>query len=160
MDFTKFWNFKTHRKPQPPNLTTVPPTMPFFKVLFNQLSWDLNLLKQNIQESLWQHIGVSGGSFPGESNYIFVHIPGVPGLLVEETRQPHELILHRASRVCPLPKSEGDAKEQVFMIKSPVLENFQFLDENYVRSGSEQKTLSISQTSEMLWLLVQDILQA
>ncbi|NBX18731.1 MAG: hypothetical protein EBR09_15365 [Proteobacteria bacterium] len=87
----------------------------------------------------------------GKSPYVFLRIPGHPGLLLEPL-SADELALLQATEARPFQRRwNGDMSSQVVFVRKPTpLATYKALEEDIVRNVSTQKTFSGTQFFEHL----------
>ncbi|APJ03842.1 hypothetical protein [Silvanigrella aquatica] len=145
----------------------------FFSSLQNQLEKDLLFIRSQKdlgKEFFFSQVKISHGLISPKANtkdkdfkdgksYLFMHIPGEAGFLIEPNINFELFHMYRASKVHQhLGNGNLDTPPAPFFIlKSKSISEFKLIDENYVRVVENGKTLSVAQMSEMLLLLADSI---
>jgi hypothetical protein len=145
----------------------------FFTHLISQLEKDLLFIRSQTelpQFSFFNRIRVLHGNIDdnikkisrdieSEKSYLFLQLPNTAGFLIEEDKQTQSYKMYRATKVNPILNSDlgVQIRPELFVLKSPELEEFKILDESFVRTTISDKTLSIPQMSEMLLLLAESV---
>lgn len=145
----------------------------FFSALKKQIENDLLFLRSQKdlgREFFFNQLKISFGQLSSDSreknkeikdakNYLFLHIPGNSGFLIEPNSKIDIFYMYSATKVHQqLRNGTVDSSDYpLFILKSNVIEEFKLLDENYVRVSENGKTLSVAQMSEMLLLLADSL---
>lgn len=145
----------------------------FFSALKIQLEKDLIFLRSQKdlgKEFFFSQLKISFGQLSSEiipknkeiknpKNYLFLHIPGKAGFLIEPNTKFDIFNMYSATKVHQQLGyiSEDTSDSPLFILKSNVIGEFKLLDENYVRLSENGKTLSVAQMSEMLLLLADSL---
>jgi hypothetical protein len=145
----------------------------FFAALKTQLENDLIFLRMQKdlgRELFFNQLKISFGILSSDSlkmnkdsketnNYLFLHIPGKSGFLIEPNSRIDAFYMYSATKVHQQ-LGNGTTENSctpIFILKSNVIGEFKLLDENYVRVSENGKTLSVAQMSEMLLLLADSL---
>ena len=145
----------------------------FFSLLKTQLEKDLLFLRAQKdlgKELFFSQLKISFGQLSSESiqkdkeiknakSYLFLHIPGESGFLIEPNPNVDIFYMYSATKVHQQ-LGYGSAESTgtpLFILKSKAIGEFKLLDENYVRVSENGKTLSVAQMSEMLLLLADSL---
>lgn len=101
----------------------------------------------------------TNGKATGKSCYVYLMLPGKPGLLLEMP-DGEAVTLKHASLAMPILSdfSGSPQRTSVFIPRSQLIEEFTILDEKLLRT-SQGRTLNTEQTSEMLLSLALDELE-
>ncbi len=145
----------------------------FYSALKKQLENDLVFLRSQKdlgREFFFSQLKISFGQLSSEArqkhneirdakNYLFLHIPGKSGFLIEPNSKIDIFYMYSATKVHQqLGNGTTDFSDYpLFILKSNAIEEFKLLDENYVRVSENGKTLSVAQMSEMLLLLADSL---
>lgn len=141
----------------------------FFDELKLRLEGDLAFLRQQKtmpQNAIFERTAILSGHIEGSDKlkkqslktYVFLQLPYVPGFLIEYHDNPERYIMMRATKVNPVHNTQtGEiVRPEFFVLKSPILEEFIVLEKAFVRTKYSDRTLSVEQMSEMLWLLTSE----
>jgi hypothetical protein len=139
----------------------------FFAHLQKNIEENLFFLKQRKEDAetlFFKHVFLQKGIIKDKEDsgekreiaYLFLQTAGAPGVLIQRFPRSKSLVLHYATKVRTVLKNDLNelVSPEMFVLKSDTVEEFCFLDDSYVRTKGNDKTLSVEQMTETLLLLI------